>query len=95
MINTDLNQSFNKFKTEIMNNNYSDPIVNISKAHAFDIISEELTKVKDERDKLKADLNDIYNVFKETEAKDIIENPTQLTGKVLKILSNNSKLWAL
>ena len=95
--NIDLNQSFNKLKTEIMkrNDDLSEQIVNISKAGAYDILTESYSKLKAEHEALKSDLNDIYNVFRETDAKDIIDNPTQLTGKVLKILSNNSKLWAL
>ncbi len=93
MRNTNLNQSFNKLKTEIMKDNLSEQMVNISKAGAFDALRENYSKLMAENKALKEDLKAIMDVLCDP---DIVADNVQALGRIIKILSNsitNNKLY--
>lgn len=57
-------------------------IVNITKAHAFDIVSVQVSELKEQNENFRNAIMEIWNSIAKADATTVITNPTELLMKI-------------
>lgn len=76
--------------------NLFEQITNITKAHAYDIVSNQVSELKEQNEIFRKGLQDIFTIILEEKTSSVIDNPSVIIGKISHhvndLLSNNRPL---